>query len=171
MPTSRFDIDRKQSATTVAIFSKDTPVVGELCSKCNRNWFYVPIVNLFLEYIGSTDPPTPDDLMGSLEVTGFVAALFVAMLTAASQSYGYGDFEEAIERMSLNATTNTWINGDGVLETNMLDPFGYWLDCTTRSINAFNAVLTITCLMIFHQSSVSFQGPDDEYSKDLRRAW
>ena len=79
-------IERRQSMTTFA--------VGGVCTKCSKNWFYVPFLNLLLEYIGSADPPKPEELMVSLETIGLVSALFVAMLTAATQSYGYGDFED-----------------------------------------------------------------------------
>jgi hypothetical protein len=67
-------------------------------------------------------------------------------------------------------TTSTW-NNNGVIELVDQDPYSYWILCNSRSINAFNASLGITCLMMFHQSSVSFNGPDNEYSEELRRAW
>ena len=161
---------RKMSVNNVVVADTNLPLCGQIRVKCSRTWFYVPLLNLFLEYFGLDEPPTPDDLMVSLEICGFVAALSVAMLTAASQSYAYEDFQEAIRRISLNSTTGEWIEGGGLVSIGN-DPFQYWISCTTSSINAFNAVLTITCLTVFHQSSISFQGPDDKYSLDLRRAW
>jgi hypothetical protein len=138
--------------------------------KCSRNWFYVPFINVFIEYIGVNDPPTPEELSTSLEVTGLISALFIAMIAAGLQSFSFGDHEEAFFREAVINSTNGHSLAGGA--DPYRDPYSKFLASTSTSLCALFAVLLITCLMIFHQSSVDFSDPHTgEYSKELRQAW
>jgi hypothetical protein len=164
--TSSHKITRRES-----VFSFNNGCGGTPCEnvfgkkgKCSRNWFYVPWINIFIEYFSVMDPPTPDELTQSLEVTGLVAALFIAMLAAATQSYGFDDFDAAFTRLGINQTNGQNFFIDGV------DPYSFWVNSTCEAFNAFSCTLLITGLTIFHQSSVDFT-IDGEYSVKLRQAW
>ena len=162
------DVERKTDATDLRRRNSIHTIKMEVCGRegrCSRNWFYIPFLNLFIEYFALLDPPTPEELAASLEVTGLVAALFISMLTASTQSYGHDDFVAAMVRHGINVT-----NGDSAFPDG-IDPYSFWVSSTCTSFNAFSGVLVITCVMIFHESSVDFHGPDGEYSVDLRRAW
>ena len=144
---------RRSSLTLVAGF------------QCPKKWYYVPFINVFIEYMGVHEPPTPEELSTSLEVTGLISALFIAMIAAGLQSFSFDDHQAAFFREGVINSTN----GDSL---GGADPYSKFLASTSTSLCALFAVLLITCLMIFHQSSVNFSDPHTgEYSKELRQAW
>jgi hypothetical protein len=159
-PTPNTNMNRRPSLTTF-----QTNGCGKKKGKCSRNWFYVPFVNIFVEYFSATDPPTPDELSQSLEVTGLASALYISMIAGSTQSFGHDDFESAFLRLGINSTNG----GSDFIDA--VDPYSFFINSTCESINAFSCSLLITCLIIFHQSSVDFNDPHGNYSTEIRGAW
>ena len=85
------------SMATDSTGSQSGSATCKVLNKCSSSckWYYIPYLNIFVDMLSRSHPPSEEDFSSSLNTVALIAALYETMLVASTQSYTIEDFENA----------------------------------------------------------------------------